>query len=363
MVNILLWNCRGFRNKKNELRKRIIDFDIIVLTETKCNEIKNQHVYLSGFKTYAKGSIESSGGIAISVRNNIEFDIIQQWERIGNEIDILGIRVKNTQQKNLVAIYRRPGSTTTKNKWKEIFEFEERQLETIFVGDFNAHNTAWNCQNTDKNGEYLWDITYEKELICINEGTESRIGDIGQIGSNIDLIFSTMEIADSLECEQSNEPWGSDHYPLKLKLKKEVQIYRKKTNKFTTKKTRWKEYAKAVQRVMQARTTRNEEEQNEDIEREYQEFIEIIKEAITNITDGGRTDGRNKSQNSIQKNQVRWWDEECEEAIKERRKAFKKFKEKKDTHSFEMYQQMKVQTRKIISKKKRKFRRILYINQ
>lgn len=98
-------------NQKNELKKRIQDYDIMVLTETKCNNNKNIyiHIYFSEYKTYQKESIGNNGGIAICVRNNIEFDIIKEWQQIGNEFDVIGIRTKNTMERlNIIAIYRRP---------------------------------------------------------------------------------------------------------------------------------------------------------------------------------------------------------------------------------------------------------------
>jgi len=39
-LNLLLWNCRGYKNKKNEIKKRIKEFDMSVLIETK-QEIEN----------------------------------------------------------------------------------------------------------------------------------------------------------------------------------------------------------------------------------------------------------------------------------------------------------------------------------
>ncbi|KMQ90583.1 pol-like protein [Lasius niger] len=45
------------------------------------------------------------------------------------------------------------------------------------MGDFNAHNTTWNCVQTDTNGDRLWEVTYNKDLICLNEDTMSRLGE------------------------------------------------------------------------------------------------------------------------------------------------------------------------------------------
>lgn len=82
------------RSKKNELVKRIQEYNITVLTETKCKGEHCKLIYFSGYKMYTMDSIGNSGGLSISVKKNIEFNIIQHWEDLGNEIDIVGIRTK-----------------------------------------------------------------------------------------------------------------------------------------------------------------------------------------------------------------------------------------------------------------------------
>ena len=59
-------------------------------------------------------------------------------------------------------------------------------METI-LGDFNAHHTSWNCQDTDPNGDRLWEMMYNQDYICINEDTLSRMGVIGPNSSNLNL--------------------------------------------------------------------------------------------------------------------------------------------------------------------------------
>lgn len=71
--------------------------------------------------------------------------------------------------------------------------------------DFNAHNIAWNYYNTHENGEKLWITTYNKELICVNLDTMSRQGSIGQNSSNIDLVFTSSEMANRLEMIQDTD--------------------------------------------------------------------------------------------------------------------------------------------------------------
>lgn len=51
-TKILLWNARGWRNKKDELIKRVQQYDICVITETK-NKI-NENFKISGYITIIK---------------------------------------------------------------------------------------------------------------------------------------------------------------------------------------------------------------------------------------------------------------------------------------------------------------------
>ncbi|KAK0080071.1 hypothetical protein PV326_008350 [Microctonus aethiopoides] len=97
----------------------------------------------------------------------------------------LSINEKNLRKMNVASTF----TGIIKNEWNEIMNFENKGLETIIAGDFNAHNTLWNCQNTDSNGEILFEIKNNKGFLCGNQNTLSRMGNIGQSSSNIDLIF------------------------------------------------------------------------------------------------------------------------------------------------------------------------------
>ena len=85
-IKILIWNCRGIRNKKNELIQRSKNYDIIILTETKCHN--RNEMYFSGNKTHFKESKGNSGGVAIIVKDYIEFEVINSWNNIGDCLDI-----------------------------------------------------------------------------------------------------------------------------------------------------------------------------------------------------------------------------------------------------------------------------------
>jgi len=84
-------------------------------------------------------------------------------------------------------------------------------------------------------GDNLFE-TMDNGMICLNQETKSRIKNIRQVSSNIDLIFNTQKIVDKINIKQGEDTWGSDHYPIHLKLEIEIHRYKKRTNKISTKK-------------------------------------------------------------------------------------------------------------------------------
>lgn len=50
---------------------------------------------------------------------------------------------------------------------------------------------------------------------------------------------------------------------------------------------------------------------------------------------------------------MRWWDQECEEAIDLRKQALKEYKRQKNTDAFIEYKRTRARARKIINTKKR----------
>ncbi|KAL6256635.1 hypothetical protein P5V15_012747 [Pogonomyrmex californicus] len=106
------------------------------------------------------------GGIAIVIHNRLEFEILKCQEDIHGTVEKIGnITVKNVLGKiNIVAVYRRPGTRLDKSTWRKILTNNGNTHKTYYVGDFNAHNTIWNCGDTDRNGENMSEVMNKKDL-------------------------------------------------------------------------------------------------------------------------------------------------------------------------------------------------------
>lgn len=83
--------------------------------------------------------------------------------------------------------------------WEDILKFGDLNIDTIVVGDFNAHRCVWNCQDINRNGEYLYEVMLNKGFICINKDTMTRINYERQTPTNIDLIFANNNLPNIIE--------------------------------------------------------------------------------------------------------------------------------------------------------------------
>lgn len=111
----VLWNARGMRNKKEELMKRIQDYDVCIITELK-NNIKQDFLKILGFVVINKSSHRTgriaAGGIAIIVRNNIRVKEITKINSSNVNIEVLGIQILGlTKELTIIAVYKTRGDS------------------------------------------------------------------------------------------------------------------------------------------------------------------------------------------------------------------------------------------------------------
>lgn len=137
-----------------------MDYDVIVLTETKCRS--NNQVYFAGFRTASSENRLASGGVSISVRSHIEFEIIRATAAPPAGYDMASIKTKNLEKNlSIYAVYRHPREPITARDMNYISDLIEGEEDAVVMGDFNAHNALWNCDSTNHCGEILLDTMLE----------------------------------------------------------------------------------------------------------------------------------------------------------------------------------------------------------
>ncbi|XP_025074629.1 uncharacterized protein LOC105429391 isoform X1 [Pogonomyrmex barbatus] len=156
--------------------------------------------------------------------------------------------------------------------------------------------------------------------------------------------------------EWLQDSWGSDHYPIIMEMDYEIANYIKKTNRISSNKTKWDEYSGKVTEIWEkTRKALNLDLGDKDMRIKYNLLCESMKMAIEEITPRRRDNKKENKKNKINNkrvNPVKWWDEECEEVIRNRKKAQKKFVRKETMHAYIEYKRCRAIARKVIKLKK-----------
>ena len=64
----------------------------------------------------------------------------------------------------------------------------------IWCGDFNAHSTVWGFKD-DSNGRIIEEFMEERGLVCLNDGTGTRIDVTRGVESVVDITLASKAIA------------------------------------------------------------------------------------------------------------------------------------------------------------------------
>lgn len=242
-LKAMFWNSRSIVQRQTELHKMLQGIDIFICVESWLKP--NYRFQFAGFNTFRKDRLTSrGGGIVFLVKKNLAFKEITSCTIQNDKIEITGIRLLNTSPSiDIVACYRIPGLTLSQTEWFDIANsIDCNQTHAILIGDFNAHNIKWNCETTDKNGERFDYCIDAKDLFLHNDNSSTHLDISTGKKSNIDLVLSSLPLADKMDVAVSDETFGSDHFPIIFNIDTKRHLYEKKTFKLKSVRTNWSDF-------------------------------------------------------------------------------------------------------------------------
>ena len=241
-LRIMFWNARSIYQRKYELPIILQNIDVFLCVESwlKDSDKDKNYMFAPGFVQLKKNRQHSrGGGILVMVRQTIAFREIPT-NSPDPSVEICGIQLTNTYPPlNIVVCYRAPGFTLTSTQWATIVSNVDKNCSGILVGDFNSHNVIWNCDSTDCNGDRLATSIDNNDLFLHNSSTITRSDPSNNTHSNIDLLFSTLNISQNITTYAYDETMGSDHYPLMCNINLDKNLYIQKSFKIKSKRTNW----------------------------------------------------------------------------------------------------------------------------
>ena len=197
-IKVQQFNCNSIRNKESEFREFLLKSkpDIISLNEIKCNEAEaNYLLNINGYNVEYKCRNSSGGGVAILIKENINYKKINQLDGFSSEI--VGVECTiNNKNMSFIALYIPP-----KNEMdKEIFNYIELNHENyVIMGDLNAKSDTFGHLKKNKNGSILDEILLTNKCQIINENFKPTFHcikkDAENYGSFLDFFIGSPLIA------------------------------------------------------------------------------------------------------------------------------------------------------------------------
>ena len=203
-------NIRNCRNKGVEISLFLNENDIEILTLNETWLKSNFKLDVPNYNiTRNDRPKRRGGGVAILVRDDIKFDIIDTCSAINTDNEAITILLKDSQNPiSISTIYISPGSninTTILNNIKNSAD------NIIITGDLNAKDTDFNCSKTAKWGMALKKVLYDADLFVAENSKPTHKDSKTNTNEIIDYIISSPAIYNNIQNLALNNDLSSDH--------------------------------------------------------------------------------------------------------------------------------------------------------
>ena len=106
------------------------------------------------------------------IKKNIAYIEIDNLKSNNNIIELCGIKLTNFKDSIVILdCYKPPTSSCSQEEWDELFNNIDDNSKALIVGDFNAHNQAWNCNYNSTDGSRILNSINNKNLFLNNSNT------------------------------------------------------------------------------------------------------------------------------------------------------------------------------------------------
>lgn len=337
---ILQWNARSLiangQDFKQFIRSRREKPDVICIQESWLKP--NLDFIIYGYVSVRQDRENGGGGGCITfIRQGIPHRVLG----IGKEQEYVVVETWGERKRIVVINYYNPCRKLDINNLEEIEGQDNNNI--VWCGDFNAHNALWGSEKMDSNGQVIEELLDEENLVCLNDGSKTRI----EVSTGKESVLDLTLVSSSMAaiCNWSvykDGTIGSDHYPVLCKINISLsQSIEERGGRWVFEKANWEHFQRESDRCL------SQIEYNDDIETLENKIKKgIITAAMESIP---------KSKGKVKRKIVPWWDEECKEAVRNRNKAFKIMKR---THNFRhmiQYKYAQAIVRKTIRQAKRTY--------
>lgn len=194
-------------------------------------DVKQRYIRIEDFAIFRKDRPRDrvGGGTAIFCKLFLDPTIIHlpRLDMLDIEYSAILINGITTRDKRLLifSIYKPPNITLEKSKWQTFFDII-RELNADFsiliCGDFNTHHSSWGSTISNAEGTAFADLLLISDFLCLNNDSITRISAHDDCQSVPDLTLCSTEIGDRFLWQTMDDSLGSDHIPILINMKKNL---------------------------------------------------------------------------------------------------------------------------------------------
>jgi len=329
-ITLLQWNCRGFRANFNELQLLTSKYipQAICLQETLLQDTDD--INFRGYtplNTYSDNG--PHGGSTILVRQGI----LHSPVKLTTNLQAVAVRLTLHVAVTLCSVYVPPTYKLVSGELNSLVNQLPKPF--IIMGDLNGHNPIWGSTIINNKGKIIEKLIDDHQLCVFNDDTNTYLHPASGTYSSIDISIATATLLSDFNWSVHDDLCGSDHFPTVLKsVNSSPQLSISRWN-FT--KADWDQFAVLCHEKITLDT--------------FQDEADPI-ESFTNILTAISTKCIAKT-SSVPRIRKPWFNSTCKDAVKQRKKAEKRFRAHPTTANLNIYKQVRAQTRRTINYEKR----------
>ena len=276
----------------------------------------------------------TGGGCAIFVRAGVQY----QQVVLTTTLECMAVRVWGEQGRMNIVNFYNPCLQLRADELEKVTE--EVGTPVIWVGDFNAHNPLWGSRDRDRNGEVIEELMDKQGLVCLNDGRPTRF-DIrtGRV-SCIDLTIASPELAWKGKWETWEEnAMGSDHFPIVVRFGQPLLVEEDtRPRPLNYNKAKWAEFAEGCLEGIDS------VEEDGTIDEWNDSLCSMLRDNVNRFI---------PRKKAVKRKAVPWWNKMCDEAVRERNKAYSVLRKYPVQENAIEYKRLRAKARRVIKTAKR----------
>ena len=329
---ILQWNCRGIKSNYQDLQSTIRwrSPAVICLQETKlaptttCN-IKGYAVYRKDVQT----DTIAHGGVMLAVHHGVPARRLT----IQSTLQAVAARVHVADREiTICSLYLPPGEAFPGTELRQLVQ--ELPSPVLVVGDFNAHSTVWGCNTTGTRGRLLESIITDESLCVLNTGERTHFTLPSGQTSVLDLSLTSPQLSILFKWSVHDDPLGSDHFPEWLQFQNSP-VLGSRPRKWNMARADWNGFQTMLEESLPRQT-----ETTMSAEQFSSMLLDCAEKCIP------RTSGLPR------RPPVPWWTSACGEAIRARKRAYRKFDRSSTTENLIAFRKARAFARRTVKEAK-----------